>query len=147
MHLRRTSSERINELKTQLTRSDTLLELLQHRQKIMAIKLLREDTGASLREAKETVESLIEDYKRAGILPFNYDAPVTNRFARFAASTPTRERDIPPMDAAIEQEIRNLLWKRQKIMAIKLYRVRTGASLKEGKEAVEAIEARMQMGR
>jgi ribosomal protein L7/L12 len=42
----------------------------------------------------------------------------------------------------LEDQLASLLGQGQKIQAIKLYRERTGAGLKESKDAVEAIAAR-----
>ncbi|MCA9267824.1 MAG: hypothetical protein KDA41_05110 [Planctomycetales bacterium] len=90
--------------------------LLDADQKIEAVKLYREETAASLAEAKEAVEAL-----QAG-------------------------RGLPvetPKDAAgIESEVLRLLGQRKKIEAIKLYRQHAGGGLKEAKEAVEALGER-----
>jgi large subunit ribosomal protein L7/L12 len=48
----------------------------------------------------------------------------------------------PLPDEALAQ-VRTLLTRRRKIDAIKVYRQATGSGLKEAKEAVEAIQARM----
>lgn len=90
--------------------------LLDQDQKIAAIKLYREETGTSLADAKEAVESL-----QAG------------RGLRIPA------RDIPD---GFEGDVLRLLSAGKKISAIKLYRERTGVGLKEAKEAVEAIGER-----
>jgi ribosomal protein L7/L12 len=81
--------------------------------KIEAIKLYREVTGAGLKEAKEAVEAL----DRRGGLP-SVDDP------------------------EFEPGLLSLLRQGLKIDAIKLYRERTGAGLKEAKEAVEALASR-----
>ena len=52
-----------------------------------------------------------------------------------------------PVDTAtaqtedLEQQVRSLLGQGQKLEAVKLYKDQTGASLRQAKEAVEAIEA------
>jgi len=137
-----TSPERVESLKSQLLRRDELLDLLRRNQKIAAIKLLREDTGAGLREAKETVESITGDYIREGILPLP-----DNTYGRYPGAAPSSSsvpRDIPPIDGELEAEIRELLIRKQKIAAIRLYRDKTGAGLREAKDIVESVEARMQ---
>ena len=88
--------------------------LLAGGQKVEAIKLLRERTGAGLAEAKTAVESL-------------------------EAGGPAALAARPAVRAELEAELRAFLPDR-KIEAIKLYRERTGAGLKEAKEAVEALE-------
>src|SRR5262245_26865056 len=85
-------------------------------QKIAAIKLLRDRTGAGLAEAKAAVEAL-----------------ATGRPATLAAR--------PDVSAELAGELRSLLHADRKIEAIRLFRERTGAGLKEAKDAVEALEA------
>jgi ribosomal protein L7/L12 len=89
-----------------------LRALLADGRKIEAIKRYREQTGAGLAAAKEAVEAL----EQGGSLP-----------------------TIVPLDSSIETEIASLLESGQKIQAIKLYRERTGAGLKEAKDAVDAM--------
>jgi ribosomal protein L7/L12 len=89
-----------------------VLALTREGRKIEAIKLYRDLTGAGLAEAKNAVEAL----EREGSLP-----------QKRAGS------------AADDGEILELLRDGQKIRAIKLYRDRTGAGLKEAKDAVEAL--------
>lgn len=91
---------------------DELRALLAEGRKIDAIKRYREATGAGLAEAKQAVEAL----GRGETLP--------------AAQ---------PADSDLETEIVSLLEAGQKIKAIKLYRERSGTSLIEAKDAVEAI--------
>jgi ribosomal protein L7/L12 len=86
-------------------------------QKIEAIKLYRERTGASLKESKDAVEAMHRGR---------------------AAPAPSG----PQLDRAFEDEVIALLGRGQKIEAIKRYRERTGAGLKASKEAVEALAER-----
>lgn len=86
--------------------------LLNEGRKIEAIKRYREKTRAGLAAAKEAIEAL----ERGQPLP-------------------TSE----PLDTSLETEIVSLLEQGRKIQAVKVYRERTGAGLKEAKEAVEAI--------
>jgi len=89
-----------------------LLALLQQGQKIGAIKLYRDRTGTALASAKALVEALArgENPRMSGQLA-----------------------------GVSEEELLALLEQGQKIEAIKLYRERTGAGLKDAKDAVEAI--------
>ena len=91
-----------------------LVSLLDRGQKIEAIKLYRERTGAGLKEAKDAVEAIQRG-----------QAPA-----------------LTGLDEALERELVGLLQQGQKIEAIKLYRERTGAGLKEAKDAVDALAAR-----
>jgi ribosomal protein L7/L12 len=93
---------------------DRVRALLDAGQKIAAIKAFREATGAGLAEAKEAVEAL----ERGEPLP-------------------SKRR---PDDS--EEDLLSLLEQGRKIEAIKLHRERTGAGLKEAKDAVEALAGR-----
>ncbi|MGV3756642.1 MAG: ribosomal protein L7/L12 [Verrucomicrobiota bacterium] len=88
--------------------------------KIEAIKLYREYTGAGLAEAKEAVEKIEAGQPVESISPAGMPASI-----------------LPERRAWIEEA----LFKGEKIEAIKLYRDGTNLGLKESKEAVEKIEA------
>ena len=88
--------------------------LLAEGQKIEAIKVYRERTGAGLAEAKDAVEAL-----EAG-----------------------QRLPSQAIDRGFESELVALLEQGQKIEAIRLYRDKTGAGLKEAKDAVEALAAK-----
>ncbi|HET6326310.1 MAG TPA: ribosomal protein L7/L12 [Planctomycetaceae bacterium] len=81
-------------------------------QKIEAIKLYRDLTGAGLKEAKDAVEAL----EREGSLP-----------------TPRKA------SSGADADVLDLLRAGQKIRAIKLYRDKTGVGLAEAKNAVEEL--------
>jgi ribosomal protein L7/L12 len=112
-------------------------QLLAEGRKISAIQFYREQTGASLKEAKEAVEAV-----QGNPLP----TPSELDMAR------GQQDDImPPAPAklddararSIEAEIRRFLSDGRKIPAIKLYRDYTGVGLKEAKEAIEAVQRDM----
>ena len=90
-----------------------LQKLLHQGQKIEAIKVYREHSGASLHEAKQFVESLA-----VGERP-----------------------PAPGVDVDLESQVLELC-RTNKINAIKLYRERTGVGLKEAKDAVESLAKR-----
>jgi ribosomal protein L7/L12 len=90
-----------------------LAELVRQGRKLEAIKLVREQTGCGLAEAKAAVEKLERGE--------------------------TSERAAPAGD--LKEEIRTLVLSGRMIDAIKLYRERTGAGLKDAKDAVDAIAA------
>ncbi|MGH8616524.1 MAG: hypothetical protein ACREUW_02445 [Burkholderiales bacterium] len=94
--------------------------LLQRGQKIEAIKLLVTERRLGLKEAKDAVESL----ERAGVLP-----------------PPGADVALRVLTPEAVAEIRTLVAGGRQIDAIRLYRERTGADLKESKEAVEALVA------
>jgi ribosomal protein L7/L12 len=92
--------------------------LLQRGQKIEAIKLLVSTQKLGLKEAKDAVEML----ERTGVLP--------------PRGAGTVLRVLTPEAVA---EIKTLAAAGRTIDAIRLYRERTGADLKESKAAVEAL--------
>jgi len=99
-------------------------ELIAQKQKIAAIKLYREATGSSLRDAKEAV-----------------DAMEMGAVVNFPAST-----QMSTPDTSLDNRIKRLLAERKKIEAVKVYRKAYNCGLKEAKEAVDAIEIQMRMG-
>jgi ribosomal protein L7/L12 len=94
---------------------DELHRLLALDQKIEAIKVYREATGASLADAKAAVE-LVQSH--------GHPSP---------GKTPAND---------FERTLLLLLEAGRKIEAIKVYRERTGVGLKEAKDAVEALASR-----
>lgn len=98
---------------------DEVAALVRSGSKIMAIKLYRERTNSSLKDAKDAVEAM--EHGPAALPPalHSYDAP-------------------PP--AAGLDRVRQALAAGSKIQAIKYYRELTGLGLKESKDAVEAME-------
>jgi ribosomal protein L7/L12 len=94
--------------------------------KIGAIKLYRQQTGAGLAEAKEAVENLQAGFRQDG-------------GARVV---------VPPGTTGSQDQsaaIREALFASQKIQAIKLYREQTKVGLAEAKKAVEKIEAQLRL--
>jgi ribosomal protein L7/L12 len=91
-----------------------LRALLAEGRKVAAIKRYREEMGVGLAEAKQAVEAI--------------------------------ERDQPPPagepdDDSWQSQVAALLEDGRKLQAIKLYRERTGAGIKEAREAVDALGA------
>jgi len=100
-----------------------LQSLLEQGRKIEAIKLYREQTGAGLKEAKDAVEAMTSETTQA------------NLREALARHSPDGE------GLSLEEELLRLLRNGEKIEAIKCYRGRTGAGLREAKDAVEALAA------
>lgn len=94
--------------------------------KIVAIKLYREITGVGLKEAKDAVEYAIAH-------PESHASGGASVKARPKTKLPDGEMD---WDLLISPEMQQYL-PNNKIAAIKLYRERTDAGLKEAKDAVE----------
>jgi ribosomal protein L7/L12 len=86
--------------------------------KITAIKLYREATGAGLAEAKEAVELI-------------------------AAGKPPPSGAAPTASVDAMQEVSALVMAGKKIEAIRVYRAAAGVDLKDAKDAVDALEARI----
>jgi ribosomal protein L7/L12 len=111
---------------------EELVELLRDGRKIMAVKRYRELTGAGLAEAKAAIDEL-EQRIEAG-----EDAFAPEDFARPA--------DSPDMDALAAQVVA-LVRGGNKIEAIRVYREAMQVDLREAKEAVEQLEARLRQER
>jgi len=101
-----------------------LRELIAQGNLIAAIKLYREISNVGLAEAKDAVEAI------------QRGEPV---------NAPTSRQLDPRNDALLEEQIKQFLIKRQKIEAVKIYREAHNCGLKDAKDAVDAIEARMRM--
>ncbi|RYZ43212.1 MAG: hypothetical protein EOO71_04600 [Myxococcaceae bacterium] len=93
-------------------------ELIASGQTINAIKLYREQHGVGLKEAKDAVEALMEGRR-----------PVVGR--------------EPPEAVDGDADIERFLLEDNLIEAIKLYKHRHGVSLKEAKEACDAMRRRL----
>lgn len=109
-------------------------------QKISAIKVLREHSGLSLREAKDQIDAWVPS--AAGAVD---SAPVAfTRSGSRAAGAPsyagelTAPELIAHLDPNVRAEIGRLVAADQKIAAIKLLREATGLGLKDSKDAVES---------
>jgi len=89
--------------------------LLDQGQKIEAIKVYRNHTGSSLKDAKDAVEAL----QRGSSLPQSMEAA-----------------------ADLEPDVLRLLVQGDKIEAVRLYKDRTGTTLFDSKREVEEIAAR-----
>jgi len=118
-----------------------LAALVREQRTIMAVRRYREMTGAGLADAKAAVELLavrIDDLDLAPP-PAPREAPAP---ATFAAPVPARRSLAPDMDLLAEEMVR-LVQQGRKIEAIKRYREVTDCDLREAKDAVEAIEERL----
>ncbi|MCA9122930.1 MAG: hypothetical protein H6822_06755 [Planctomycetaceae bacterium] len=103
------SSTRAAELEQQVS------SLLAKGLKLEAVKVYREQTGSSLKDAKDAVEAL----QRGAKLP-----------------SPSES------DADLDAQLLRLLGEGEKIKAVKLYRAQTGETLFDSKQAVEALAER-----
>ena len=97
-----------------------ILDLMSQGREIDAIKLYRSWTSAGLKEAKNAVEAMARGE------PVHIPVPAPSL-----------------ADDSMDGQIRALLAKKQKIEAIKIYRLATNLGLKEAKDYVESIEAQM----
>ena len=109
-------------------------QLLSQGQKITAIKLMREQTGLGLAQAKDLIDSWPSGVSVAqrGFAP--YVAAST------AAVPPPVGRGVLPPD--VIAQIDRLVAADQRIQAIKVFRAATGVGLKEAKDRIDAWVAR-----
>lgn len=84
--------------------------LLARGQKIQAVKVVKDETNCSLKEAKDYVDQL------------------------------DRPKVTPSFSGNIDDELRALLAERRKLEAIKLYKEHSGLGLAESKDYVENLE-------
>jgi len=103
------------------TTEQQIMEMMATGNKIAAIKLYRERTGASLAESKEAVEAM-----QPGVFV-----------------NPTSYAQAREPDPFLENQIKRLLSERKKIEAVRVYREAYHCGLKEAKDAVDLIEAEM----
>ena len=108
------------ELDAKLQHPDELRQLLIASNKIQAIKLYREETGANLQQAKRAVDRMEAQLQRELV-------------ETYLAAPGTGERNM--------EEVWRLIRAGQKINAIKAYRQITGTGLKEAKAAVDHMTA------
>jgi ribosomal protein L7/L12 len=97
---------------------EQIRELVNQDKKIAAVKLYREYTGASLKEATDAIEKI-----------------ATGAPAKFPEPPQTGE-----LDSVLRNQIESLLAERKKIEAVKVYRDANNIGLKEAKDAVERIQ-------
>ncbi len=103
--------------------------MLVRKQKIGAVKMVRERTGWGLKEAKDYVDTI----ETTGLPP----AVMTYSNQASSPVAPPRARQD---ERALDTLVRDLLAQDQKIQAVKLVRERTGWGLKEAKDYVDAHE-------
>ncbi len=111
------------ELDIRLKHPEELQHLLRERQTIQAIKLYRDETKATLKEAKIAVEMMQDEML------------VAQHEARLSKGSP-----------ANLEEVQHFLQMGNKIQAIKAYRKSTGVGLREAKEAVEMLAVKWSLG-
>lgn len=114
--------------------------LVAHEQKISAIKVLREHSGLSLREAKDQIDAWVPSASGTSeAVPVSLVGSTSR-----PAGAPTYAQGMPAADAlthlspAERAEIDRLVASEQKILAIKALRQATGLSLKDAKHAIES---------
>jgi ribosomal protein L7/L12 len=98
--------------------------------KILAVKIVRDATGLSLKDAKDAVDAL----EVGGALP----STATRSSSAAAAATTNDE---------VQRTLVALVRAGKTIEAIKLYRTATGTSLKDAKDAIDVIAGEIADGR
>jgi len=104
-------------------------DLLARRQKIEAIKVVREVTNWGLKETKDYVDSMEAS---GGLAPYSDSVSYGS-----TPRVPTSQTEIP---ADVMRKVQDLLARRQKIEAIKVVREVTNWGLKEAKDFVDGLE-------
>jgi ribosomal protein L7/L12 len=99
--------------------------------KIEALKKVREVTHLGLKESNELTNKLIESAKSRQLLWLTKGADVGP------------SADHGPDQTANLDAVKDLIWRRQKIEAIKLYREQHGCGLKEAKEEIDRLSAEL----
>ena len=111
--------------------AENVKKLLIDNKKLEAIKIVRERTGWSLVNAKNSVEDY--QYTRTELPAINEypDIAFINGFSNF--------RLMPPLKKELEEEIKRIIEEgpEKKIFAIKIIREETGYGLKEAKDTYE----------
>lgn len=166
---------RIDQLDACLVRRDEIMSLISSGQMIKAIKIYREDTGASLSDAKiavermeqqirlntgtwqEEVESLLRQrlkilavklYREHTGVGLREALNAVNRMEEgLPVSSEPRSFEPPPMATSPSDEVRRLLLEKKKIHAIKVYREQMGVGLREAKDAIDQIEHDLRFGK
>ena len=110
---------------------DEIASFLRAGQKVNAIKVYREVTGASLSDAKAAVERMELAIRLYGTQVF------VNALSEVAQLASTTDMDI---QSVLLAEMAYLISQDQKIQAIKPYRERTGLGLADAKNVVDRIE-------
>ncbi len=110
------SLERKAELDIRLKHPEELQRLLSEGQTLRAIKLYRDETKATLKEAKTAVEMIQDEF-----------------------SVVQHETKLSENNQTDLEEVWYQLQEGNKIKAIKVYREITGVGLREAKEAVEVM--------
>ena len=109
-------------------------------QKITAIKVLREHSGLSLREAKDQIDAWVPSASGTmNAVPVSLDGSDLRPAGApyYAGGLPTSDA-VAGLASDVRAEIDRLVAAGQKIAAIKLLREATGLGLKDSRDAVEA---------
>ncbi len=102
--------------------------LLKNKQKINAVKLVRERTGVGLKEAKEYVDAVEKGLRPPDLQTSSHgDSSYDSMYSYDSTSSDIRG------------EVQYLLGQGKKIEAVKFVRERTGMGLKEAKEYVDSL--------
>ena len=92
---------------------DYLLTLLRQGEKLQAVKVYRDETGCSLKEAKDYIDHLEQDMRYATL------------------------RKAPDMEP--DEEVLRLIRQGEKLMAVKIFKERTGCDLIVAKDLIDEL--------
>ena len=118
--------------------------LIREGNKIQAIKLWRECTGNSLKESKDIIEYFEQHGVWMTVDDLPTPVPAVSNFSPIQNLEAEQTQPSSPIDSpqtiSTEQLCASLLEEGKKVQAIKLWREKTGASLKEAKMQIEQFE-------
>jgi ribosomal protein L7/L12 len=123
-------ADRSDEFAGRSVRQEEIRQYAHAGQMIRAIKIYREDTGASLADARAAVERIAAS-----------SGGDQQSFSSFQESSVASAANVNT--DALEAEIEAMLIQGSKIHAIKLYREHTGVGLTQAKDAVDKLESQL----
>lgn len=123
-----------DELKKLENLSPEVAQALEGGKKVLAITLYRKDTGLGLKEAKMFIDRIEGHHLLSNRGTLSADSYKSSKPEdSLSAEELKKLENLPP-------KIEEALQSGKKILAIKEYRVETGASLKEAKDFIDKIE-------
>ena len=108
---------------------------IQAGEKLQAVKVYKEAKGVSLAEAKDVIDRLAEKLQAEGSM--QYEA------ANIEQPTETHDHSALESDGSLEERCLELIKSGNILQAVKLYKDESGAGLKEAKDMIDSMVARL----
>ena len=141
--IKKQSQGRLADVSEPVAYSDDVRGLVRAGRKIEAIKRYREETGVGLKEAKNAVDRLYAEISPPGRFTAMNES---QEYSDEGLGSGSLRRERMDDSVAYSDEVRSLVRAGRKIEAIKRYREEMGVGLKEAKDAVDRLEAKLRMG-